>query len=49
MSNWDPKKPHNELPPLPPKVEVETVGVLKLAIEARAALAALNQATLSMR
>ncbi|MFJ4210166.1 Fic family protein [Paenarthrobacter sp. NPDC089675] len=48
MSNWDPKKPHNELPHLPPKTEVETVGVLKLAIEARAALAALNQATLSM-
>jgi Fic family protein len=48
MSNWDPKKPHNALPPLPPKVEVETLGVLKLAIEARAALAALNQATLSM-
>lgn len=48
MSPWDPKKPHNDLLPLPPKGEVETVAVLKLAIEARAALAALNQATLSM-
>jgi Fic family protein len=48
MSTWDPKKPHNDLPSLPPQGEVETVGVLKLAIEARAALAALNQATLSM-
>lgn len=48
MSNWDPDKPHNALPHLPPKTEVETVGVLKLAIEARSALAALNQATLSM-
>lgn len=48
MSNWNPEKPYNELPLLPPKAEVETTAVLKLAIEARSALAALNQATLSM-
>ena len=43
--SWDPRRPHNELPPLPPAVEVETKRVLKLAVEARASVAALDQAT----
>ena len=41
---WRPDLPYNELPPLPPKVEVETKGVLKQCITARAALAELKQA-----
>ncbi|MFK7853903.1 MAG: protein adenylyltransferase Fic [Granulosicoccus sp.] len=36
-------KPYNNLPPLPPKVELETRSVLKLCIEARARLAELKQ------
>lgn len=35
---------YNELPPLPPKGEIETRAVLKLCIEARASLASLRQA-----
>lgn len=38
-------KPYNELPFLPPKQEVETKGVLKKCITARAALAELKQAS----
>lgn len=34
---------HNDLPPLPPKAELETRAVLKLCIEARAELAELKQ------
>lgn len=45
MNRWSPDKPHNALPKLPPKVELETKVVLKACIEARAALAALKQAT----
>jgi Fic family protein len=41
---WTPATPHNDLPPLPPKFDVETKEVLKATIEARAALAALDQA-----
>ena len=37
-------KPFNELPPLPPKAELETKAVLKRCIAARAALAELKQA-----
>ncbi|MDD4349707.1 MAG: Fic family protein [Opitutales bacterium] len=40
----DPSSPFNELPPLPPKVEVETVDTLKVCIEARSSLAELKQA-----
>jgi Fic family protein len=36
-------RPYNNLPPLPPKVELETRSVLKLCIEARAQLAELKQ------
>ncbi|MGB3910994.1 MAG: Fic family protein [Pseudolysinimonas sp.] len=41
---WAADEPYNELPPLPPTAEVETREVLKATIEARAALAALDQA-----
>ncbi|MFM8516972.1 MAG: protein adenylyltransferase Fic [Nevskiaceae bacterium] len=41
---WQPGRPHNELPPLPPTVDLETRAVLKACVSARSALAALNQA-----
>lgn len=41
---WQPATPYNELPDLPPQQEIETRSVLKAAIEARAALASLDQA-----
>lgn len=43
-SNWKPEQPYNDLPPLPPSVELETRAVLKACIPARAALAELKQA-----
>ncbi len=33
-----PDRPDNELPPLPPAVNIETSAVLKACVEARAAL-----------
>ena len=39
---FDPEKPYNQLPPLPPKVDVETKAILKKAIDARSALAELK-------
>ena len=39
---FDPQIPHNDLPPLPPKAEVETKVVLKKAITAGRALAELK-------
>jgi len=46
---WVPEKPFNDIPLLPPAKELETKAVLKLCIEARAALAELipNQTVLS--
>lgn len=44
MSHWQATEPYNDLPPLPPEQDVETKIVLKLCIEARAALAELKQA-----
>jgi len=41
---WRADKPWNDLPPLPPPVELESKAVLKQCITARAAVAALNQA-----
>ncbi len=41
---WRPDQPYNHIPPLPPRVELETPVVLKACIEARAALAELKQA-----
>ncbi|WP_276605975.1 protein adenylyltransferase Fic [Natronospirillum operosum] len=43
--NWCPDQPYNQLPALPPVQEaMETVGILKACIPARAALAELKQA-----
>jgi Fic family protein len=39
-----PDRPYNELPPLPPRADVETRAILKACIEARAALAELKVA-----
>jgi hypothetical protein len=41
---FDPSKPYNDLPLLPPGADLETRVVLKACIEARAALAELKQA-----
>ena len=43
--SFDPSKPYNDLPNLPPSVELETKSVLKSCVSTRAALAALRQAT----
>jgi Fic family protein len=43
-SAWRPDVPYNDLPLLPPAVELETRAVLKRCITARAALAELKQA-----
>ncbi|MFO7691260.1 MAG: Fic family protein [Cryobacterium sp.] len=43
-SHWQPDRPYNDLPPLPPKVELETKAVLKRCVSARAALAELKKA-----
>lgn len=40
---FDPTKPYNDLPLLPPKQELETRAILKLCTEARVALAELKQ------
>lgn len=42
--SWRADQPYNNLPPLPPSVELETRPVLKQCIPARAALAELKQA-----
>lgn len=44
MPEWKPEKPYQNLPPLPPKAEIESKNVLKRCITARAALAELKQA-----
>lgn len=44
MMDWNPSKPYQELPPLPPNKDVETVAILRQCITARAALAELKQA-----
>jgi Fic family protein len=41
---WNPEKPHNELPSLPPKHTLESRVVLKACINARIALAEFKQA-----
>lgn len=43
-SRWEPSKPYDALPLLPPSPEIETRAVLKAAVEARSALAELKQA-----
>ena len=44
VSGWRPDRPWNDLPKLPPPVELETRAVLKQCVAARAALAELKQA-----
>ena len=45
MADFDPKKPYNELPELPPPLElIETTDILKTCIKSRVALAELKQA-----
>jgi len=44
VKSWRFNRPYNELPPLPPLIELETKAVLKQCIAARAALAELKQA-----
>lgn len=42
--SWHPEKPYNDLPLLPPDIELETRVVLKQCVSARTALAELKQA-----
>jgi Fic family protein len=42
--SFDPEKPYNELPPLPPVADIETKSILKGCITARAELARLQEA-----
>ena len=44
MAGFDPQRPYDELPPLPPKQAIETHAVLRACIEARAEVARLSQA-----
>lgn len=44
VPRWRPDRPHNDLPGLPPAVDLETKAVLKQCISARAALGELKQA-----
>ncbi len=44
MAKFDPCRPYNALPLLPPTADIETRAILKACIDARAALAALKQA-----
>lgn len=41
---WRPDRPYNDLPPLPPRVDIESRAVLRQCITARAAVAELKQA-----
>ena len=41
---WSPEQPYNDLPALPPEIELETAPVLKQCIQSRATLAELDQA-----
>src|SRR5512133_3758813 len=42
--NWDPERPYDGLPPLPPAIELESRAVLKQCVPARSALAELKVA-----
>ena len=44
MKKFDPNKPYNQLPDLPPKEDIESKAVLKKCVTASAALAELKQA-----
>ena len=41
---FDPRKPYNDLRPLPPDADIDTRDILRACIEARAAVAELKQA-----
>jgi Fic family protein len=41
---WDPESPYDDIPGLPPKVDLESKAILKQCITARAAVAELKQA-----
>ena len=43
-NGWQPDRPYNTMPALPPATDVETRAVLRACITARAALAELKQA-----
>lgn len=43
VEHWNPERPYNALPLLPPATEIETKAILKQCITARAALAELKQ------
>ena len=43
-SQWRPDRPYNDLPQLPPNIDLETKPVLRQCIRARAALSELKQA-----
>jgi len=43
MSKWDKSVPYNDLPPLPPQVDLESKEVLKKCLDARVALEGLRQ------
>ncbi len=42
--HWRPDRPYDELPPLPPPVDLESKAILRACIRARASLAELKQA-----
>lgn len=44
LSIWDPRRPHDALPGLPPDADVETRPILRRCIAARVAVADLNRA-----
>jgi hypothetical protein len=44
IERFDPAKPYNALPPLPPKADLESRTILRDCIGARATLAELKQA-----
>ena len=48
MPPFDPRQPHNSLPSLPPKVEIETIEVMRALNVASRALANLNGTALSV-
>ncbi len=48
MPEFNPKEPYNDLPPLPPSTEIETIGVMRSLNLASRALANLNGTALSV-
>jgi len=44
VTSWEPDRPYNDLPPIPPAEVLETRPVLRACIESRAALAGLERA-----